>query len=223
MAPGQVLGIEDNGEVFQPKGWALLFHPDLIYGTSLAQSIKDYHFFSYESNEALHLSTQEREIFVDCVQKILIELNRAIDKHTQKLIARNIELLLDYCNRFYDRQFITRSKVNKDVLSRFERVLNEYFSSQLPQERGIPTVKYCADKLNLSANYFGDLIKKETGRSARDFIQLKIIDRAKEQLYDQSKTVSEIAYSLGFNYPSHFSKLFKTVVGVSPNDYRIAN
>ena len=221
IAPGQILGMADNGEEFQPKGWALLFHPDLIYGTSLSQSIKDYHFFSYEANEALHLSNQEREIFVDCVKKIMIELNRSIDKHTQKLIARNIELLLDYCNRFYDRQFITRSKINKDVLTRFEKLLDSYFLSNLPQEIGVPTVKYCADKLNLSANYFGDLIKKETGKSARDYIQSKIIDMAKEMLFDERKTISEIAYNLGYNYPSHFSKLFKVVVGVSPNEYRI--
>ena len=223
VAPGQIIGIEDNGEEFQPMGWALLFHPDLIYGTSLGQNIKNYHFFSYESNEALHLSAQEREIFIDCVQKILLELNHSIDKHTNKLVARNIELLLDYCNRFYDRQFFTRSKVNKDILTRFENLLSDYYMSSKPMEKGIPSVKYCADKLNLSSNYFGDLIKKETGRSAKDFIQVKIIDIAKSRLFDSDKTVSEIAYELGFNYPSHFSKLFKNIVGVSPNEYRIAN
>ena len=223
IAPGQVIGIEDNGQEFQPKGWALLFHPDMIYGTSLGQNIKNYHFFSYEANEALHLSTQERELFVDCVNKVLSELTRSLDKHSNKLIARNIELLLDYCERFYDSQFITRSKVNKDILSRFENILSDYFRSPLPQEKGVPTVKYCADKLSLSPNYFGDLIKKETGKSAKEFIQLKIIDIAKAQLFDNSKSVSEIAYDLGFNYPSHFSRLFKTLVGVSPNEYRSLN
>jgi len=220
LAPGQVIGIEDNGEVFQPKGWALLFHPDLIYGTSLGQGIKDYKFFSYDVNEALHLSAQERELFVDCVKKISLELTHSIDKYSKKLIARNIELLLDYCERFYDRQFITRNKVNQDILARFEKVLSEYLDLVNIQEKSLPTVRYCADKLHLSPNYFGDLIKKESGKSAKEFIQLRVIDRAKEMLAGRDKTVSEVAYSLGFNYPSHFSKLFKNIVGVSPNEYR---
>lgn len=221
IAPGQVLGVEDNGEYFQPKGWALLFHPDLIRGTSLGRNIKNYSFFSYEANEALHLSEQERVVVIDCMHKIELELNHSIDKHSKTLIASNIELLLNYCERFYDRQFITREHINKDVLVRFENLLEDYFTSDKPQNIGLPTVGYCADKLNLSSNYLGDLIKKETGKSALEHIQLKLINIAKELVYDTSKSVSEIAYELGFKYPQHFSRLFKKRVGVSPNEYRV--
>lgn len=221
VAPGQVLGVEDNGEYFQPKGWALLFHPDLIRGTSLGRNIKNYSFFSYEANEALHLSEQEKIVVIDCLHKIELELNHSIDKHSKTLIASNIELLLNYCERFYDRQFITREHISKDILVRFENLLEDYFASDKPQNIGLPTVGYCADKLNLSSNYLGDLIKKETGKSALEHIQLKLIDTAKELVYDTSKSVSEIAYELGFKYPQHFSRLFKKRVGVSPNEYRV--
>lgn len=166
-APGQVVGVEDNGEVFQPKGWALLFHPDLIRGTSLGRNIGRYTFFSYESYEALHLSEQERHVVIDCLQNIAGELQHAIDKHSRTLIVSNIELLLNYSIRFYERQFITRSEVNKDALSRFERLLNDYFKGDTPQRDGVPSVRWCAEQLHLSANCFGDLIKKETGKSAR--------------------------------------------------------
>lgn len=220
IAPGQVVGIENNGEVFQPQGRALLFHPDLIRGTSLGHSIKDYTFFSYESNEALHLSEKERQVIIDCLNKIEFELMHAIDKHSKTLIVTNIELLLSYCVRFYDRQFITRENVNKDILVRFERLLGEYFQSDKPQTLGLPSVRYCADQLHLSANYLGDLIKKETGKSAQEHIQLKLMDIAKERMFDTSKSVSEIAYELGFKYPQHFSRMFKKSVGYSPNEYR---
>jgi len=223
IAPGQVAGVEDNGEMFQPKGWALVFHPDLIRGTSLGRHIRDYSFFSYEANEALHLSEQERGIVVDCLHKIRTETEHAVDKHTQRLITANIELLLDYCVRFYERQFITRSNVNNDILIRFERLLDDYFSSERPQTEGLPSVKYCAGQLHLSPNYFGDLIKKETGRTAQDHIRLKLIDAAKERIFDARKSVSEIAYELGFRYPQHFTRLFKKVTGLTPREYRISN
>ena len=148
-----------------PKGWGLLFHPDLIRGTSLGQNIKKYTFFSYEANEALHVSEKERQVVMDCLNNIDHELRQSIDKHSKILIANNIELLLNYCMRYYDRQFITRSLVNKDILGRFEKLLDNYFQSELVHTVGLPTVKYCADQLHLSANYFGDLIKKETGKS----------------------------------------------------------
>ena len=141
-------------------------------------------FFSYEANEALHLSEQERVVVIDCMHKIELELNHSIDKHSKTLIASNIELLLNYCERFYDRQFITREHINKDVLVRFENLLEDYFTSDKPQNIGLPTVGYCADKLNLSSNYLGDLIKKETGKSALEHIQLKLINIAKELVYD---------------------------------------
>jgi AraC-like DNA-binding protein len=223
IGPGQVIGMSDIGETFQPKGRALLFHPDLIRGTSLGQHIKNYSFFSYESFEALHLSEQERQVVMDCLDKIEFELQHAIDKHSKTLIVTNIELFLNYCVRFYDRQFITRDIVNKGVLEKFEGLLDSYFQSNKPQTLGLPSVAYCADQLHLSANYFGDLIKKETGKSAQEYIQLKVIDLAKEKVFDTSKSISEVAYELGFKYPQHFSRLFKTRVGQSPQEYRMQN
>jgi AraC-like DNA-binding protein len=222
VAPGQILGINSK-EYIQPKGWALLFHPDLIRGTSLGHNIKNYTFFSYEANEALHLSEKERQIVIDCLNKIEYELQQSIDKHSKTLISNNIELLLNYCMRFYDRQFITRSNVNKDILVKFEKLLDNYFQSEITQTIGLPTVKYCADHLHLSANYFGDLIKKETGKSAQEHIQLKLIDIAKERIFDTSKSVSEIAYELGFKHPQHFSRMFKNETGYTPNQFRLLN
>lgn len=220
VAPGQVVGVEDNGEVFQPKGWALVFHPDLIRGTSLGQRIKEYTFFSYESNEALHLSERERAMVIECLDKIRHELEHAIDRHSKRLIAINIELLLDYCLRFYERQFITRSEVNRDVLTRFERLLDDYFAGDRAQREGLPSVKFCAGELCLSPNYFGDMVKKETGKTAQEYIQLKLIDAAKERVLDPDKTISQVAYEMGFQYPQHFTRLFKKVVGCTPNEYR---
>jgi AraC family transcriptional regulator, transcriptional activator of pobA len=222
VAPGQVLGV-NSYEYVQPKGWTLLFHPDLIRGTSLAHKIKDYTFFSYDVNEALHLSEKERQIVIDCLNKIDYELKQSIDKHSKTLIANNIELLLNYCMRFYDRQFITRSHVNKDIIVRFERLLDDYFQSDKTQTLGLPTVKYCAENIYLSANYLGDLIKKETGKSPQEHIQLKLIDIAKERIFDKSKSVSEIAYELGFKHPQHFSRMFKNETGYTPNEYRLLN
>lgn len=223
IGPGQVIGLDNNGESFQPQGRGLLFHPDLIKGTSLGHHIKDYSFFSYESYEALHLSEREHQIVMECLNKIDFELQHAIDKHSKTLIVTNIELLLNYCVRFYDRQFITRDNVNKDILVRFERLLDDYFQTDKPQTIGLPSVGYYADQLHLSANYFGDLIKKETGKSAIDHIQLKLMDVAKEKLFDTSKSISEIAYELGFKYQQHFTRLFKNRMGHSPNEYRSQN
>ena len=220
LAPGQVIGFEDNGEVFQPKGWALVFHPDLIRGTALGQHIREYSYFSYEVNEALHLSERERELVIDCMQKIRHELEHAIDRHSKRLITINIEVLLDYCLRFYERQFITRSHVHRDIVSRFEHLLDDYFADGRAQQEGLPTVKSCAEALFLSPNYFGDLIKKETGKTAQEYIQLKLIDAAKDRLLDPSRTVGQVAYELGFQYPQHFTRLFKKVTGQTPNDYR---
>ena len=221
VAPGQVMEIETDGQVYQPKGYALVFHPDFIHGTSLGKSIHEYNFFSYNANEALHLSERERQIVLDCFSKIASELQLNIDKHSKKLIASNIELFLNYCDRFYDRQFITRDSVNKGILEKFEEQLNDYFSSDKPHNLGLPSVAYCAEVLHLSANYFGDMIKKETGKSAKEYIQNKIIDLAKNKTFDSNKTVNEIAYELGFKYPQHFTRLFKNVTGYTPNEYRL--
>ena len=201
----------------------ILFHPDLIRGTSLGQEIKHYSFFSYASNEALHLSDDEKKIFQDCLDKVQQELSRPIDKHSKRLIARNIELLLDYCMRFYERQFTTREEVNKDIIVRFERLLDEYFDNETPLREGLPTVKYFADKVFLSANYFGDMISKQTGQTASEYIQNKLIERAKEALLATDKTTSEIAYGLGFQYPQHLSRMFKRITGCTPNEFRSQN
>ena len=207
----------------QPNAHGILFHPDLIRGTALGQEIKNYSFFSYETREALHLSEEERETVMDCLHKIEAELKHSIDKHSRRLICANIGLLLDYCMRFYERQFTTREEVNKDIVVRFERLLDEYFDSDTPIREGLPTVKYFADKVFLSANYFGDLIKKETGLSAQEYILAKTMDTAKELLADPTKSVSDVAYALGYQYPQYFSKAFKRVVGCSPNEYRTFN
>jgi AraC family transcriptional activator of pobA len=220
IAPGQIIDGGNSEELYQPKGYGVVFHADLIHGTTLGKHIDDYTFFSYNSNEALHVSERERQLVLDCFAKIKYELEHAVDKHSKKLIASNIELLLNYCVRFYDRQFITRDNVNKGMLERFETLLKEYFSSDKPQTIGLPSVAYCASELNLSANYFGDLVKKETGKSAHEFIQLRLIDVAKERIYDTKKSVSEVAYGLGFKYPQHFSRVFKQYVGLTPQEYR---
>ena len=224
ISPNQTFGFDLPDEVLiQPSGWALVFHPDFIRGTALGRTIKEYGFFSYDINEALHVSTRERQIVIECFTKIKEELERGIDKHSKTLIINNIELFLNYCVRFFDRQFITRENLNKDVLNKFEHLLNEYFDSNLPQINGLPSVAYCAEKMNLSANYFGDLVKKETGKTAQEYIQAKVIDLAKEKFFDQRKAISEIAYELGYKYPQHFTRLFKQKVGVSPKEYRGLN
>lgn len=219
FAPGQVVETEIQQGV-KPSAHGLLFHPDLIKGTSLGQDIKQYSFFSYASAEALHLSEEEKGIFMDCLEKIEMELQHPIDKHSKRLISRNIELLLDYCMRFYERQFITRSESNKSVLVKFETLLDDYFQSDKLQTDGLPSVKYFADKVFLSPNYFGDLIKKETGKSAQEYIQNRMIDLAKEMIAGTEKTVSQIAYELGFQYSQHFNRIFKKNVGYTPGEYR---
>jgi AraC-like DNA-binding protein len=223
ISPGQVIDVENKIDYYQPMGHGLVFHPDLIRGTSLAKSIHDYNFFSYNTSEALHLSDQEKQLVLDCFSKIETELKQSIDKHSKKLIASNIELFLNYCERFYDRQFITRDNANKGIIEKFESMLNSYFLSDKPQNIGLPSVAYYASELNLSANYFGDLIKKETGKSAQEHIQNKIIDVAKDRIFDSSKTINEVAYELGFKYPQHFTRFFKQHVGNTPNEYRILN
>ncbi|KKX49939.1 MULTISPECIES: helix-turn-helix domain-containing protein [Sphingobacterium] len=223
IAQGQVLGVQPNITTFQPSGWALLFHPDLIKGTSLGKKIHEYNFFSYDVNEALHLSEKERHIVLDCFTKIQYEMEQSIDKHSRTLITSNIELFLNYCTRFYDRQFVTRDHSNKGILEKFEDILNAYFTEDKSQKIGLPTVAYCASELNLSPNYFGDIIKSETGITAQEYIQTKVIDFAKERIFDHEKSISEIAYELGFNYPQHFTRLFKQKVGMSPSEYRSLN
>ncbi len=222
VAPGQVIHVDIN-EDYKPQGYALLFHPDLIRRTALGKHIDDYSFFSYESKEALHLSEKERKIVLDCFEKIRYELEQGTDKHSKLLISSNIELFLNYCTRFYDRQYITRQDANTAILEKFEALLKDYFQSEKPQMIGLSSVSYCADQLNLSANYFGDLIKKETGKTPTEYIHLKVIELAKQKILDPGKSVSEIAFELGFKYPQHFTRFFKKTTGLAPNNYRSLN
>ena len=207
-------------ESMRPTARGIVFHPDLIKGTSLGREIKNYSFFSYNSTEALHLSADEKGIMLDCLANIKTELLRPADKMSKRLIARNIQLLLDYCLRFYNRQFATREKSNRDILTRFEALLDDYFQSGKSRLNGLPTVRYFADKVFLSPNYFGDLIKKETGRNPQEYIQGKTIDTAKTMLADTGKAVNQIADELGFQYSQHFNRVFKKVAGCTPSQYR---
>ncbi|MDN3643037.1 helix-turn-helix domain-containing protein [Lutimonas halocynthiae] len=223
IGPGQVVNISHIDYNEKPSGYALLFHPDLLRGSNLGKHIDGLSFFSYQLREALHLSEKERQIVLDCFDKIQFELSQGLDKHSKKLIVANIELFLSYCTRFYDRQFITRDTVNLGIVKDFESALNSYIKTGKAKEQGTPSVNYFAAQQHLSANYFGDLVKKETGKSAHEFIQAKIIEVAKEKIFDPTKSLSEIAYELGFKYPQHFTRLFKNKVGYSPNEFRKMN
>lgn len=220
LAPEQVIQFEGETEGQNAEGWALLFHPDFLRTSPLAEKIRHYSFFAYEANEALHLSDQEKQTLTDCVHKIDVELAQAIDQHSQTLILSNIELLLNYCVRYYDRQFITRHHVHHDVVGRFENLLLAYFNSGAAEEHGLPTVKYCAEQMNLSPNYLSDLLKKETGKNTQEHIHYFLIEKAKTMLLGSDASVSEIAYRLGFEYPQYFSKIFKAKTGLTPAGYR---
>ena len=220
FAPGQLIGVDAEKDEIKKEVYGLIFHPDLIHGTALGQNISKYTYFSYEQNEALHLSEQEKTIVMDCLHKFQLEMEYPVDRHSKELLSVNIELLLDYCLRFYDRQFHTREKVNSDILRKFEQHLNEYFRNGESQKNGLPSVRFFAEKAYLSPGYFGDLIKKETGKTAQEYIQSKIIDLSKQYLLGTQQSIGEIAYSLGFQYPQHFSRLFKRYVGCTPNEFR---
>ena len=219
LAPGQIIGIEDDGHIFQPQGYALFFDPEFIRGTSLGKNIKNYGFFSYQVNEALHLSEKERTTFIECLNLIKDELNHDIDRMTRQQVCSYIEILVNYCQRFYERQFVTREPINSASLAKFETLLNNYFK-QNNMNRGLPTVNYCASELCLSPNYFGDLIKKETGQTATDYIHKHIIDATKELLADTSRSITDVSYQIGFQYPQHMSRMFKKETGVTPAQYR---
>jgi AraC-like DNA-binding protein len=223
MAPNQVISIDNEIEPRDnPMGWGLFFHPDLIRNTSLNSKMKDYSFFSYEIAEALHLSDKEKRLLCECIIKIQSELKENIDDYSQTIIVSTIELLLNYCNRFYGRQFITRKATNRDVLEKVETILKQYFSDK-PLTNGLPTVKHLADAVNFSPGYLGDLLKKETGLNAQEHIHQYIIEEAKNILLNSNQSVSEIAYHLGFEYPQYFSRLFKQKTGTTPLEYRNLN
>lgn len=219
-APEQVIQMEKTASANAVEGWGLFFHPDFIRNTALGKKIADYTFFRYEENEALHLSADERLTLVTILKQIEQEYLTYNDQHSQELIISNLELLLNYCKRFYSRQFTTRTRRNKDIVAQFEQFLTDYIHSDELKNTGLPSVKHCAEKINLSANYFSDLLKNETGKNAQEHIHFHLLDRAKTLLLSTNDTVNEIAYALGFEYPQNLTKLFKNKIGTTPTEYR---
>ena len=219
FAPGQVVTVEPNPDVPFAKFTALVFHPDLLNRTALGRHISRYEFFDYSSTEALHLSAQEVEVFRGLLAMIEQEIHRAIDKHTRELIVSNIELLLNYCLRFYDRQFITREEINHSVVKKFIELLDDYISTKALQD-GLPTVSYFAGKCCLSSGYFGNLVRVETGRTAKDIISDHLLTHANQLLHDETLTITMISNRLGFEYPQHFVRFFKSHTGKTPSAYR---
>lgn len=218
MEPGQLISIEGGNQ--QPEGWWLVFHPDLIRPYPLGKSIKNYRFFSYAVNEAIHLSETEEAMLETVFKNIEKEYNHSIDQYSQDVMVSQIELLLNYSNRFYNRQFITRKTASNDILTKMEILLDEYFKGDKILETGLPTVQFFAEKLNLSPNYLSDMLRSITGQSTQQHIHNKLIEKAKEALTNTNCSVSEIAYQLGFEHPQSFSKLFKSKMNISPLEYR---
>jgi AraC-like DNA-binding protein len=203
--------------------WGLFFHSDLIYGTSLATKIEKYNFFNYSTNEALHLSEDEKRSLTEIIKTIQTELNLPIDKHTKNVFVSSIELLLNHCNRYYDRQFITRESQNNSVIETIISFLSAYFKSSDLEVKGLPTALQCAEQVNLSPNYLSDLLRKETGKTTQEHIHNYVLEIAKDRLLGSDKSVKEIAHSLGFEYSHYFSSLFKKKVGLSPTEFRNLN
>ena len=219
FAPGQVVNVEPNPDVPFAKFTALVFHPDLLNRTALGRQISRYEFFGYSATEALHLSAQEVEVFRSVLAMIEQELHSAIDKHTRELIVSNIELLLNYCLRFYDRQFITREEINHSVVKKFIGLLDDYIATKALRD-GLPTVSYFAEKCCLSGGYFGNLVRMETGRTAKDIISDHLLAHAKQLLNGEELTITMISNRLGFDYPQHFVRFFKSHTGKTPSAYR---
>ncbi|WP_295895681.1 helix-turn-helix transcriptional regulator [uncultured Vibrio sp.] len=218
--PGQAQHYSNTSETEDEHGWVLLFHPDLIRRSGMASQMESYSFFSYDTNEALHVSERENNILSDLVGQIEEEYNQNIDKHTQGLIVSNIELILNYCTRYYERQFIVRQNHNLDLMEKVDGILRQYFESDKVVDNGLPTVKYLSETMCMSSSYLSDMMKNATGRNAQQYIQDNLIERIKNALLSTNEQVSQIAYSLGFEYPQHLSKLFKAKTGMTPIEYR---
>ncbi len=218
VAPGQVGGKEDNGERVSITGWALLFHSDLLRGTPLEKRIRDYSFFDYRVNEALHMSDREHDILVSLMRRMREELDNERDAQQDAILVGYIGLVLNFCQRFYNRQFQSREAENSDILVRFNRLLADYYEQQLQLKLGLPTVQYCADRLCLSPNYFGDVVKRTTGDTASNHIRRFVIRLAKNGL-SAGESVAQVADRLGFEYPQHFSRMFRRQEGITPSEY----
>jgi len=219
-APNQIIGSSDTSETSECSLYTLLIHPDFLWNYPLAKKIKQYGFFSYSANEALHLSEKEKATIISIFKIIEEELNSRIDDFSQDVIISQIELLLNYANRFYKRQFITRKAVSNDLLQKLEEILDEYFNNEKSLSLGIPTVQHLSEKLNISPSYLSDMLRSLTGQNAQQHIHNKLIEKAKEKLSTTSLSVSEVAYTLGFEHPQSFSKLFKTKTNLSPLEFR---
>jgi AraC-like DNA-binding protein len=224
IKPGQVISKPESAvPSSEVEGFILMFHPDLIRKSALSELIGQYAFFDYDVHEALHISDAEKQILRDIIHKMQVEIGQNIDKHSQALIISNLELFLGYCTRYYDRQFYTRSNLNKDLITKFEGILKAYYQTDQQLSLGLPTVTYCATELNMSANYLGDLLRKETGKNTQEHIQDFVVNKAKNRLLGSTVSLSEIAYELGFEYPQHFSKVFKKKTNQTPSAYRQLN
>lgn len=218
VAPGQIGGKEENGERVNLTGWALLFHPDLLHGTPLEKTIREYSFFDYRVNEALHMTEEEHDVLVSLMRQIRDETERKHDAVQDAIIVNYIALVLNFCQRFYNRQFLTRKLENTDTLMKFDSLLRDYFDEGRQLTLGLPTVQYCADRLCMSANYFGDTVKKATGDTAGSYIRQYVIGRAKNELA-AGAGIAQVAYRLGFEYPQHLSRMFKRQTGMTPTAY----
>lgn len=219
FSPGQIIEVDSSSDPVAPDVVGLMFHPDLICGTPLAEKIGNFSYFRYSQKEALHLSEKEKNLFLDCLEKIREEIEYPVDSHSTDLISANFQVLLEYLSRFYDRQFITRHNVNSSVVAAFEKELANLYSGGKPLNE-VPKVSYFAEKANLTPGYFGDLIKRETGNTPQEIITLKLIAEAKRRLAATDNDISIIAYDLGFQYPQHFTRLFKRITGKSPSMFR---
>ena len=219
-APNQLSDLESPKFAECKYNWGIFFHPNLILGTTLYHKMSDYTFFDYGVNEVLHISEDEKQSLTEILGSLKKEIDRPIDKHTKKVLSSSLELILNHCERYYDRQFITREDANKHVVTALNKYLSDYFSSDLPPKKGLPTVKNCAEKVHLSPNYLSDLLRKETGQSTQDLIHHHVLGVAKNRLLNSDNPISQIAFSLGFEYPQYFGKLFKSKVGVSPSEFR---
>lgn len=219
VAPGQIGGkADDGGRPIELDGWALLFHPDLLKGTHLEKGIRNFSFFDYHVNEALHMSQQERDVVVSLMRLIQAEMAGGGDSQQKKILISHIDAMLNYCQRFYNRQFSMRRVENSDILMRFNRILTEYFDNDIQLDNGVPGVQYFADRLNMSPNYFSDLVKRHTGDNAGNLIREHIVRLAKNAL-KSSGNIAQVAYSLGFEYPQHFTRMFKKQTGITPTQY----